>query len=76
MNNPLMEVPIAKANKILIHFRCKPDVSLREISEACDGIQSVISEDALLVFGANFNDDANYDSTVIIISSSFDVSNE
>ena len=69
--SPLLETSIEGASKIILNIMGSTDVTLNEINEATRLVREVVSDNALIIFGADIRETMNEEMIVTIIATGF-----
>src|SRR5215207_9736958 len=72
ISSPLLEVDIAGAQGILFNISGSSNLSLHEVTEAAEEIQSAADPEANLIFGTSFNDRLGEEVMITVIATGFD----
>jgi cell division protein FtsZ len=70
--SPLLEVDIAGAQGILFNITGSSNMSLHEVTEAAEEIQSAADPEANIIFGTSFNDRLGEEVMITVIATGFD----
>ena len=70
--SPLLEVDIADAQGILFNITGSSNMSLHEVTEAAEEIQSAADPEANIIFGTSFNDRLGEEVMITVIATGFD----
>lgn len=70
--SPMLETRIDGAHAILLYVSGGYDLGMMEVSEIADQVQEAASDDAILIFGAAFDQELNDEISVTVIATGFD----
>ena len=72
ISSPLLETSIAGAHGVLINVTGSMDIGLEEVEQAASLVQDAVSDDAITIFGAQFDENLDDEIRVTVIATGFD----
>lgn len=72
IESPLLETTVAGAKAILLNVTGGYDMSMMDVNEAAQQIQSVADSDAIIIFGAAISDEMQDEMRVTVIATGFE----
>ncbi len=72
INSPLLETSIDGARGILVNITGSMDIGLEEVETAADMVRQAAHPDALIIFGAAFDEDMEDEMQVTVIATGYD----
>ena len=72
ISSPLLETSIDGAHGVLINVTGSMDIGLEEVEEAASLVQKAVHPDALVIFGATFDESMDDEIRVTVIATGFD----
>ncbi len=72
ISSPLLETSIDGAHGVLINVTGSMDIGLEEVEEAASLVQQAVHPDALVIFGATFDETMDDEIRVTVIATGFD----
>lgn len=71
IKSPLLESTIEGARGVLLNITGGPELSLVDVTEACNIIADAVDQDAMIIFGAAVNEDMADEIRVTVIATGF-----
>jgi cell division protein FtsZ len=72
ISSPLLETSINGAKGVLVNVTGSKDIGLEEVETAANLVQQAAHKDALIIFGATFDDELEDELRVTVIATGFD----
>ena len=72
ISSPLLETSIAGAHGVLINVTGSMDIGLEEVEQAASLVQEAVSDDAITIFGAQFDETMEDEIRVTVIATGFE----
>ena len=72
IESPLLETTVAGAKAILLNITGGYDMSMRDVTEAANQIQSVADKDASIIFGAAVHESMQDEMRITVIATGFE----
>ena len=72
IESPLLETTVAGAKAVLLNITGGYDMSLRDVNHAAEQIQSVADKDAMIIFGADVQQDMQDEMRITVIATGFE----
>ena len=72
LSSPLLETSIAGAHGVLINVTGSMDIGLEEVEQAASLVQEAVSDDAITIFGAQFDETMEDEIRVTVIATGFE----
>ncbi|MGI6498334.1 MAG: cell division protein FtsZ [Oscillospiraceae bacterium] len=72
ISSPLLETSINGAKGVLVNVTGSKDIGLEEVETAANLVQQAAHKDALIIFGATFDDELEDEIRVTVIATGFD----
>ena len=72
ISSPLLETSINSAKRVLINITGSMDIGLEEVDQASELVRQAAHPDALIIFGASFDDSMEDELRVTVIATGFD----
>lgn len=76
ISSPLLETSINGAKGVLVNVTGSPDIGLEEVETAANLVQQAAHKDALIIFGAAFDEELDDEIRVTVIATGFDKADE
>ena len=73
VSSPLLDFPIEKAKGVVFTITGTADMSLQEVNEVASVIQSIVADDANIIFGTSVDESYGDEIAVTVVATSFEV---
>ena len=73
VSSPLLDFPIEKAKGVVFAIAGTADMSLQEVNEVASVIQSIVADDANIIFGTSVDESYGDEIAVTVVATSFEV---
>ena len=76
VSSPLLETTIQGATGVIISITSSPDITLEDVTVACDIIHNAADKDANIIFGVAFDDKLDDEMVITVIATGFGADGE